>query len=82
MEHCNALGELKSLQSVIIVDHLANNKVIIITDNEIQGQTLNTETVVLVLGMFGIKISTVKFLVTAMGNVFDLVNWVDQVKVI
>ena len=52
LEHCNALGEPKSLQSVIKVDHLASNKVIIIIDHEIQGQTLKTKTVVLLLDMF------------------------------
>ena len=30
LEHCNALREPKNLQSVIKVDQLANNKVIII----------------------------------------------------
>ena len=65
------------MQIVIKVDHLANNKVIIIIDHEIQGQILKTETVVLVLGMSGANISTIKFLVTALGVVFDLVNWVD-----
>ena len=54
---------------------------IIITDHEIWGQTLKTETPVSVLGMFGSNISTVKFLYTALGIVFDLVNWVDQVKI-
>ena len=61
LEHYNALGEPKSLQSVIKVDHLANNKVIIITDHEIQSQTLKIETTVLVLGMSGANISIVVF---------------------
>ena len=61
MEHCNSLGERKILQSVIKVYHLANNKVIIITDHEIQGQTLKTKTAVLVLGMSGENISIVVF---------------------
>ena len=39
------------------------------------------KTVVLVLGMSGINIVTVKFLASALGIVFDLVNWVDQVKI-
>ena len=54
---------------------------IIITDHENWGQTLKTETAVLVMGMSGANISTANFLVTALGTVFDLVNWVDQVKV-
>ena len=54
---------------------------IIITDHEIWGQILKTETAVLVLGMFGTNISNVVFLVTTLGTMFDLVNWVDQVKV-
>ena len=35
LEHCNTLGEPKSLPSVIKFNHLANSKVIIITDQEI-----------------------------------------------
>ena len=61
LEHCNGIGEPKSRLSVIKFDHLANNKVIIIIDHEIWGQTLETETVVLVLGMFGTNISNVVF---------------------
>ena len=38
------------------------------------GQTLTTETTVLVLGMFGANINTVKILATALGIVFDLVG--------
>ena len=56
LEHCNALGEPKLLPSVIKFDHLANNKVIIIIDQEIWGQTLKTETAILVLGMSGTNI--------------------------
>ena len=69
------------MPSTIKFDHLANNKVIIITDHEIWGQNLKTETAVLVLGMSGTNISIVFFLVIALGTVFDLVNWVDHVKV-
>ena len=54
---------------------------IIFTDHEIWGQTLKIETIVFVLGMSEANISTVKFLATALGIVFDLVNWVDQVKI-
>ena len=61
LEHCNALGEPKSLQSVIKVDHLANNKVIIIIDHEILGQTLKIEIALLVLGISGTNISNVRF---------------------
>ena len=61
LEQCNALGEPKSLPFVIKFDHLDNNKVIIIIDQEIWGQTLNTETAVLVLGMSGTNISNVVF---------------------
>ena len=39
------------------------------------------KTAVSVLGMSGVNISIVKFLATTLGTVFDLVNWVDQVKV-
>ena len=60
LEHYNALGE-PTLPSVIKFDHLANNKVIIITYQEISGQTLKTKTVVLVLGMSGTNISHVVF---------------------
>ena len=42
---------------------------------------MKTETAVLILGMSGVNISTVKFLATGLGTVFDLVNWVDQVKI-
>ena len=58
---------------------MTNNKVIIITNHEIWGQTMKTE--VLVLGMSRENISIVKFLATALRTVFDLVNWVDQVKI-
>ena len=54
---------------------------IIITYQENRGQTLKTETAVLVLGMSGTNIDHVAFLVTSLGTVIDLVNWVDQVKV-
>ena len=54
---------------------------IIITDHEIRDQTLKTETAVLVIGISGINTSIVKILATALGTVFDLVKWVDQVKV-
>ena len=60
---------------------LTNNKVIIIIDNETWGQTLKNETAVLVLAMPGENISTAKFLATALGILFDLVSWVDQVKI-
>ena len=59
LEHCTALGEPKTLPFVIKFDHLANNKVIIIIDQVIWGKTLNTETVVLVLGMSGTNIDHV-----------------------
>ena len=51
---------------------LTNNKVIIINVHAIWGQTLKTETAVLVLGMSRANISIVKFLATALGIVFDL----------
>ena len=54
---------------------------IIITDHEIWGQTMKTEIAVLFLSTFGANISTIKFLAIALGTVFDLVNWVDQVKI-
>ena len=54
---------------------------IIVTDHENWAQTLKTENAVLALGMFRPNISIVKFLATALGNMFDLVNWVDQVKI-
>ena len=60
---------------------LTNNKVIIITNHEIWGQTLKIEIAVLVMGMFAANISTVKFLATTLGTMFDLVNWVNQVKI-
>ena len=41
---------------------------------------MKIETVVLVLGMSGVNTSTVKILATALGTMFDLVKWVDQVK--
>ena len=47
---------------------------IIITDHENWGQILKTETVVLVLGMFGANISTVNVLVTALGTMLDFVK--------
>ena len=53
---------------------LTNNKVIIIINHEIQGQTLKIETAVLVLGMSGANIIIAKFLATALGTLFDLVN--------
>ena len=62
LEHCNALGEPKSIPSVIKFDHLANNKVIIITKHEIWGQTLKTKTTILVLGMSRTNISKVFFM--------------------
>ena len=61
MEHCNALGEPKSLPYVIKFDHVVNNKVIIITDHEIWGQILKTKTAVFVLGMSGTNISNAIF---------------------
>ena len=60
MEHCTALGP-NILLSVIKFDHLANNKVIIITDQEIWRQNLKNETVVMVLGMSGTNIDHVVF---------------------
>ena len=42
---------------------------------------MKTETAVLVLGMSGANIATVDFVVTTLGTVFDLVNYVDQVKI-
>ena len=61
LEHCNALGEPKSLPSVIKFDHFANNKVIIIIDHEIHGQTLKIETTILILGMSKTNIDHVAF---------------------
>ena len=54
---------------------------IIVTDHENWAQTLKTKNAVLALGMFRPNISIVNFLVIALGTVFDLVNWVDQVKI-
>ena len=54
---------------------------IIIINHENWGQTLKAKTTVLVLGMSRANISIVVFRVIALGTVFDLVNWVDQVKV-
>ena len=42
---------------------------------------MHCETAVLILGTSGANISTVKFITTALGTVFDLMNWVDQVKI-
>ena len=50
-------------------------------DHAIWGQTQKTEIAVLVLGMSRANISTVKFLATSLGTVFDLVNWIDHVKI-
>ena len=61
LEHCTALGEPKILPFVIKFDHLANNKVIIIIDQEIWGQILKTKTAILVLGMSRTNIDHVVF---------------------
>ena len=61
LEHCTTLGEPNILPSVIKFDYLPNNYVIIITYQEDRGQTLKTETAILVLGMSGTNIDHVVF---------------------
>ena len=68
MEHYNALREPNIQPSVIKFDHLVNYKVIIIIFQENRGQTLKTETAVLILGMCGTNIDHVVFFSHYLGN--------------